>query len=112
MASRTPNCMPMSLRSMRRTIEKESRWKAGQFRELKRDAPYFQAAFRVRLANNLLDLGFGVVRKRDDFEVAGMSPDVLKRFSRRTELIEKVARGAGHHRPGPEGRAWGRNPRT
>src|SRR5271168_3423768 len=30
--------------------EEESRWKAGQFRELKRDAPYFQAAFRVRLA--------------------------------------------------------------
>ena len=35
----------------------ESRWKAGQFRELKRDAPYFQAAFRVRLANRLQDLG-------------------------------------------------------
>ena len=30
--------------------DEESRWKAGQFRELKRDAPYFQAAFRVRLA--------------------------------------------------------------
>ena len=47
--------------------EEESRWKAGQFRELKRDAPYFQAAFRVRLANRLQDLGFGVARKRDDF---------------------------------------------
>lgn len=35
----------------------EERWKAGQFRELKRDAPYFQAAFRVRLANKLQDLG-------------------------------------------------------
>src|ERR1700683_4935866 len=31
----------------------EGRWKAGQFRNLKRDAPYFQAAFRVRLANRL-----------------------------------------------------------
>ncbi len=30
--------------------DEERRWKAGQFRELKRDAPYFQAAFRVRLA--------------------------------------------------------------
>lgn len=69
----------------------EDRWKAGQFRELKRDAPYFQAAFRVRLANNLQDIGFGVERKRDDFEIAGVSADVLKRFSRRTALIEKLA---------------------
>src|SRR5262245_36883140 len=38
----------------------EGVWKAGQFRDLKRDAPYFQAAFRVRLANRLQDLGFGI----------------------------------------------------
>ena len=75
--------------------EEERRWKAGQFRELKRDAPYFQAAFRARLAGKLQDLGFGVERKRDDFEIAGIPPDVLKRFSRRTALIEKVAREKG-----------------
>ena len=75
--------------------EEEQRWKAGQFRELKRDAPYFQAAFRVRLANRLQDLGFGVERKRDDFEIAGIKPDLLKRFSRRTTLIEKLAAEKG-----------------
>ena len=75
--------------------EEEHRWKAGQFRELKRDAPYFQAAFRVRLANRLQDLGFGVERKRDDFEIAGITKDVLKRFSRRTALIEKLAAERG-----------------
>ena len=75
--------------------EEESRWKAGQFRELKRDAPYFQAAFRVRLAGRLQDLGFGVERKRDDFEIAGIPADVLKRFSRRTALIEKLAEERG-----------------
>src|ERR1700730_13780266 len=69
--------------------QKESRWKAGQFRDLKRDAPYFQAAFRVRLANKFQDLGFGVERKRDDFEIAGIPAGVLKRFLRRTGLIEK-----------------------
>ena len=69
----------------------EQCWKAGQFRELKRDAPYFQAAFRVRLAGKLQELGFGVDRKRDDFEIVGIAGDVLKRFSRRTALIEKVA---------------------
>src|SRR5437588_8003859 len=75
--------------------EEERRWKAGQFRELKRDAPYFQAAFRVRLANKLQDIGFAVERKRDDFEIAGIPKDVLKRFSRRTALIEKVAEQLG-----------------
>src|SRR5271156_4519570 len=79
--------------------DEESRWKAGQFRELKRDAPYFQAAFRVRLANRLQDLGFGVERKRDDFEIAGIEKDVLGRFSRRTALIEKVAAEKGITNP-------------
>ena len=81
----------------------EQRWKAGQFRELKRDAPYFKMAFRVRLANRLQDLGFGVERKRDDFEIAGMPPDVLKRFSRRTALIEKVAKEKGITDPDRKG---------
>ena len=67
--------------------------------DLKRDAPYFQAAFRVRLANKLQDLGFGVDRKRDDFEIAGIPADILKRFSRRTELIEKVAEEKGITNP-------------
>ena len=77
----------------------ENRWKAGQFRDLKRDAPYFQAAFRVRLANHLQDISFGVERKRDDFELSGIPADVLKRFSRRTELIEKVAEEKGITNP-------------
>src|ERR1700682_2164770 len=75
--------------------EDERRWKAGQFRELQRDAPTFQVAFRGRLANRRQDLGFGVERKRDDFEIAGVSKDVLGRFSRRTALIEKVAEEKG-----------------
>src|ERR1700689_1964325 len=62
--------------------DEEHRWKAGQFRELKRDAPYFQAGFRVRLANRLQDLGFGVERKRDDFEITGIPAAAVKRFSR------------------------------
>jgi conjugative relaxase-like TrwC/TraI family protein len=75
--------------------EEERRWKAGQFRGLKADAPYFQAAFRVRLANRLQDLGLAIDRKRDDFELAGMPADLLARFSRRTEEIERVAAELG-----------------
>jgi conjugative relaxase-like TrwC/TraI family protein len=83
--------------------EQEQRFKAGQFRELKRDAPYFQAAFRVRLANKLQDLGFGIVRKRDDFELAGVPAALLKRFSRRTEEIERVAAELGITDPDRKG---------
>jgi conjugative relaxase-like TrwC/TraI family protein len=77
----------------------EQHWKAGQFRELKRDAPYFQAAFRARLANRLQDIGLGIERKRDDFEIAGIPKDILGRYSRRTALIEKVAKEKGITNP-------------
>lgn len=75
--------------------DQERQWKAGQFRDLKRDAPYFQAAFRVRLAGKLQDLGFAVERKRDDFELAGVPAAAVQRFSRRTAEIEKVAAERG-----------------
>jgi len=57
---------------------KPGRWNQLRAVEYERDAPYFQAAFRVRLANRLQDLGFGVARKRDDFELAGM-PQATKK---------------------------------
>ncbi|HEV3190565.1 MAG TPA: MobF family relaxase, partial [Polyangiaceae bacterium] len=83
--------------------DEESRWKACQVGDIKRDAPYFQAAFRARLAGRLQDLGFGVERKRDDFEIMGIPKDVLGRFSRRTALIEKVAREKGITDPDRKG---------
>ena len=91
--------------------EEERRWKAGQFRELKRDAPYFQAAFRVRLANKLQDLGFGVERKRDDFEIAGHSGGCAETVFAAYRPDREGGRGEGHHRSRPQGRTRGRNPR-
>lgn len=73
----------------------EGQWKAGQFRDLKRDAPYFQAGFRVRLANRLQELGYALERTRDDFELAGVPRAVVRRFSRRTEQIEQAAEELG-----------------
>lgn len=70
--------------------DREQRIKAGQFRDLKASGPYFQAAFRVRLANKLQDLGFPIERKRDDFEIAGVPASVIKKFSRRTDEIEEA----------------------
>jgi conjugative relaxase-like TrwC/TraI family protein len=42
----------------------EAEWTAGLFRDLKRAAPFWQAAFRARLANRLQALGYGIERKR------------------------------------------------
>jgi conjugative relaxase-like TrwC/TraI family protein len=75
--------------------QSECRFKAGFFRDLKRDAPYFQAAFRVRLAGKLQELGFGVDRKRDDFEITGVPLSAVRKFSRRTDKIEKLAEELG-----------------
>ena len=73
----------------------ESRWKAGQFAGLKRDAPYFEAVFHSRLARSLEELGLAVERSRKGWEIAGMPAAALKEFSRRTELIEEKAREQG-----------------
>jgi hypothetical protein len=42
--------------------DQERAWKAGQFRDLKRNAPYYQAAFHARLANRLAVLGYPIER--------------------------------------------------
>lgn len=74
----------------------EKAWKAGQFRDLKRDAPFFEAAFRVRLDNRLRALGFPTVRTGKGFELAGLDdPALLKKFSRRTAEIEAKAKELG-----------------
>lgn len=74
---------------------KEQAWKAGQFRNIKRDAPYYQAVFHSRLAGRLAGEGFGIERTATGWEIAGIPQDVIARFSRRTELIEKTAEEEG-----------------
>lgn len=69
----------------------EEKWKAAQFRELMRDAPYHQAAFHARLSRAVADLGYGVERTKNSWEVAGFSRDTLDKFSRRTSQIERTA---------------------
>jgi conjugative relaxase-like TrwC/TraI family protein len=75
--------------------QEEHQWKAIQCRDIKRDAPYFQAAFRVRLANRLQELCFGIERKRDDFEIAGIPATAISKFARRTDEIERIASERG-----------------
>ena len=75
--------------------ETEKKWKAGQFRDLKADAPYFEAAFHARFAKQLADLGYQVERTAKAWELAGVPQRVLDEFSRRTEQVEQKAKELG-----------------
>ena len=72
--------------------EFEPRWKAGQFGNVKRDAPFYEAAFNARLAKSLAEAGYGIRRTERSFELASVSRDLIEKFSRRTNHIERLAR--------------------
>ena len=75
---------------------KEGRYKAAQFRELKRDAGYFEARFHARLAKAMREeLGYGIRREGRHWDVAGLTPTVKEKFSRRTAEIEALAQEKG-----------------
>jgi conjugative relaxase-like TrwC/TraI family protein len=75
--------------------ESEGRFKAGQFGDLKRDAPYFEAAFDARLAHRLNAMGYATERQGLSFEVAGVPTSVIDKFSRRRNEIEDKAAKKG-----------------
>lgn len=83
--------------------EKESRWKAGQFAGLKRDGPFFEALFHARLARRMEELGLPTVRTKQGWELADLPDTVIRRFSRRTALIEELARESGITDPDAKG---------
>jgi len=72
--------------------EQENRWKAGQFMNLKADAPFYEAAFNARLAGKLVENGYAIRRTDRDFELASVSRELIDKFSKRTRLIEQLAR--------------------
>lgn len=73
----------------------EGRFKAGQFREIKRDAPYYQAAFDARLARRMNEIGYATERSAKGWDLAGIPESVREKFSRRTRQIEERAAELG-----------------
>jgi conjugative relaxase-like TrwC/TraI family protein len=73
----------------------EKKWKAGQFRDLKADAPYFEAAFHARFAKQLKDLGYCIERTAKGWDIAGVPQRVLDEFSKRSEQVEQKAKELG-----------------
>ena len=73
----------------------EQRVKAVQFREMKRDMPFYQAHFHKILSDKLADLGYAIRRTDKSFEIAGVPEKVLDLFSKRTDEIGRMAKEKG-----------------
>jgi len=77
----------------------EGRWKAANFRDIKKDAPYSEAAFHSRLTEKLAALGYGIERTRQGWELKGIPRSIIDKFSRRSAQIERLAHEKGINDP-------------
>ncbi len=73
----------------------EQVWKSGQFRNLVRDSPYFEAVFHSHLSGRLAEMGLPIERTKKGWELGGLTPTLIEKFSRRTKQIEDKAREKG-----------------
>ncbi|WP_223834264.1 MobF family relaxase [Spirosoma profusum] len=73
----------------------ENQFKAGQFRAIKQDMPYYQARFHKRLADKLVELGYRIRRTDKAFEIAGVPEHIIDLFSKRTNEIGQIAKDLG-----------------
>ncbi|MPS73302.1 MAG: conjugative relaxase [Chryseobacterium sp.] len=75
--------------------ETEQRTKAGEFRDIKRDMPYYQAMFHKTLADKLTLLGYGIRKTDKSFEIEAVPQKVIDLFSKRTDQIGRIAKEKG-----------------
>ncbi|MVM34457.1 relaxase domain-containing protein [Spirosoma sp. HMF4905] len=73
----------------------EKQMKAVQFRDIKRDMPYYQARFHKRLSDQLIEQGYQIRRTGKSFEIEGVPEPVIDLFSKRTDEIGRVAKEKG-----------------
>lgn len=72
--------------------DEEQRIKAGQFRDIQRDMPFYQAAFHKRLADKMMELGYQIEPTKNAFEIKGVPQKVINLLSKRTNEIGRVAK--------------------
>lgn len=72
--------------------EQDKKFKAGEFAQIKQDAPYYEAVFHSKLADKLEAIGYKTERTENGFELKGIDKSTLDKFSRRTKEIEDYAK--------------------
>ena len=75
--------------------EIEEKWKAAQFGDIKKMADHFQAIFLSHLSTGLAEIGYEIEQRGKWFGLAGISRQLEKKFSRRSDVIEAEARERG-----------------
>ncbi|PAW93159.1 conjugal transfer protein [Mucilaginibacter sp. MD40] len=73
--------------------------KAGQFRDIKKSMPFYQAMFHKRLSDRLMDLGYGIRRTDKAFEILNVPQAAIDHFSKRTNAIGEFAKEKGINDP-------------
>lgn len=73
----------------------EGRWKAVQLGGVVKQAPFFQALFLSDLAKRVMALGYEIETPGAAWEVKGVTPDIVKRYSRRSQVINERAQRDG-----------------
>lgn len=79
--------------------EVENKFKAGQFHNIKRDMPYYQARFQKRLADKFSKEGFDIRKTKNGFELTVIPKKAIDHFSKRTNRIGQVAKEKGITNP-------------
>lgn len=90
-------------------FDKKDRFQAGQFGDIKKDAPYYEAIFHNNLAKNLVDKGFAITVNDGRAELAGISREGIEAFSERTRQIEAHAKEKGITDPKAKSEIGARN---
>ena len=67
------------------------RWTAADISNIFRDAQgYYEAGFQSRLATKLQALGYEVERTENNFEIVGVSRELIDKFSKRSQEINEL----------------------
>lgn len=75
--------------------EEKERFQAGEFGNIKKNAPYYEAAFDARFAKQMEALGYNIERRGLSWEVEEIDRSLIDKFSNRTKLIEAEAQKRG-----------------
>ena len=75
--------------------KEDQRSKAGEFVNIKRDMPYYQALFHKRFSDRLIALGYDIRKTAKSFEIVGVPQPVIDLFSKRTNEIGQYAKEKG-----------------
>lgn len=75
--------------------EQKGRLQALETGNIFRQAPYFEAVYHAHFSVLLKQAGYDIVRTPERYEIAGVSRNMIERFSNRTAHIEAIAKEEG-----------------